>query len=173
VIAAFPEFDAELVDAELEADAGKIQDLIASVRNARSQMNVDSKQPVALGVLGTNDRDWGIFSGAQDYIHKLAQVGSMERIAAPWPNAAAIVTSTGIEIQVVPPAGAVDTGAELTRLGRELEKTQREIDGLDRKLSNPSFVDRAPKDVVAENRQRLADYQDQAAKLRAAIERLG
>jgi valyl-tRNA synthetase len=34
-------------------------------------------------------------------------------------------------------------------------------------------VDRAPKDVVAENRQRLADYQDQAAKLRAAIERLG
>jgi valyl-tRNA synthetase len=54
-----------------------------------------------------------------------------------------------------------------------MEKVQREIDGLERKLSNASFVDRAPKDVVEENRRRLADYQDQAAKLAEGLKRLG
>ena len=62
--------------------------------------------------------------------------------------------------------------AERARLKKELEKAQREIDGLERKLSNASFVDRAPKEVVEENRRRLADYKDQAAKLTEALKRL-
>ena len=54
----------------------------------------------------------------------------------------------------------------------ELEKVRREIDGLERKLSNASFVERAPAEVVEENRRRLADYHGQAAKLSAALDRL-
>jgi valyl-tRNA synthetase len=57
-------------------------------------------------------------------------------------------------------------------LKKELEKAQREIDGLERKLSQASFVERAPKEVVEENRRRLADYQDQAAKLTEGLKRL-
>ena len=72
----------------------------------------------------------------------------------------------------IPLDGVVDTNAEKTRLERELEKAQKEIDGLDRKLSNASFVERAPADVVEENRNRLRGYQDHAAKLKSALERL-
>jgi len=57
-------------------------------------------------------------------------------------------------------------------LTRELEKVRKEIDTLDRKLSNASFVENAPAQVVEENRRRLKDYQDQAAKLTSALERL-
>jgi valyl-tRNA synthetase len=46
------------------------------------------------------------------------------------------------------------------------------MDSLERKLSNTSFVERAPKDVVDENRRRLADYHGQAAKLSVALDRL-
>jgi valyl-tRNA synthetase len=49
---------------------------------------------------------------------------------------------------------------------------RKEIDTLDRKLSNSSFVENAPAAVVEENRRRLKDYQDQAAKLTSALERL-
>ena len=55
----------------------------------------------------------------------------------------------------------------------KMEKAQREIDNLERKLSQASFVERAPKEVVEENRRRLADYQDQAAKLAEGLNRLG
>ena len=73
----------------------------------------------------------------------------------------------------VPLAGLIDVDAERTRLKRELEKAQREIDNLERKLSQSSFVERAPKEVVEENRRRLTDYQDQAAKLAEGLKRLG
>jgi valyl-tRNA synthetase len=54
-----------------------------------------------------------------------------------------------------------------------MEKVRREVEGLERKLSQASFVERAPKEVVEENRRRLADYQGQAAKLAEALSRLG
>jgi valyl-tRNA synthetase len=68
--------------------------------------------------------------------------------------------------------GIIDIESERARLSKELERVERESNGLERKLSNASFVERAPKDVVEENRRRLADYQAQAAKLRTALERL-
>ena len=59
------------------------------------------------------------------------------------------------------------------RIGtKEMEKTRREIDKLERTLSNASFVDRAPKEVVEENRRRLTDYREQAAKLAEGLKRL-
>ena len=72
----------------------------------------------------------------------------------------------------VPLTGLIDVQAERTRLQKEIEKTQAEISKLDRKLADASFVERAPEEVVAENRRRSADYQNRAAKLREALERL-
>jgi valyl-tRNA synthetase len=54
-----------------------------------------------------------------------------------------------------------------------MERVQREIAKIERQLGNASFVERAPKEVVEENRRRLADYQDQAAKLADALKRMG
>jgi valyl-tRNA synthetase len=84
---------------------------------------------------------------------------------------AAQAVAAGCALEV-PLAGLIDIEAERTRLLKEMERVRREMDNLERKLSNASFVERAPKDVVEENRRRLADYHDQAAKLRAALDRL-
>jgi len=66
----------------------------------------------------------------------------------------------------------IDVEAERLRLKKEVEKIQREIDKLERALANNSFVERAPKEVVEENRRRLADYRDEAAKLAEGLKRL-
>ena len=84
---------------------------------------------------------------------------------------AARAVAGGLAIEV-PLAGLIDVEAERLRLTKEMEKIQREIEKLERTLSNTSFVDRAPKDVVEENRRRLADYRDQAAKLAEGLKRL-
>ncbi|HYR90845.1 MAG TPA: hypothetical protein VE422_42680, partial [Terriglobia bacterium] len=66
-----------------------------------------------------------------------------------------------------------DVESERARLNKEIEKVRGQIQAHERKLSNASFVDKAPPEVVEENRRRLADYQDQAAKLTEALKRLG
>ncbi|MFJ5488656.1 valine--tRNA ligase, partial [Hansschlegelia beijingensis] len=76
-------------------------------------------------------------------------------------------------IVAVPLSGVVDIGAERTRLAKEREKTLGEIKRIDGKLSNESFVARAPEDVVEGEREKRAGYQDRLAKIEAALKQLG
>ena len=172
VIAPYPQFGPDLLDESAEAQTELIQEIIIKVRNIRSEMSVDAKQVVSLRV-ATSDKQLGsVLSEARDYIFKLAQVGQMDIVPQLSGNKlAAQAVARGLAIEV-PLEGLIDVDAEKARLSKEMEKVRREIESLERKLSNASFVDRAPKEVVEENRRRLADYQDQAAKLSEGLRRL-
>ena len=173
VIAPYPEFDLAMFPEYLEISMALVQDIIVKVRNIRSEMNVDAKQTVPVRI-ATSDPDLTqLLADARDYIFRLAQVSQLEvvsRLSDDKLAARAVAGSLALE---VPLAGLIDVEVERTRLKRELEKAQREIDNLQRKLSQSSFVERAPKEVVEENRRRLTDYQDQAAKLAEGLNRLG
>jgi len=66
----------------------------------------------------------------------------------------------------------VDLAAERERLDKEIAKIENELRAVEEKLSNKSFVDRAPKSVVQEHRQRKANFTEQLKKLKEARERL-
>ena len=66
----------------------------------------------------------------------------------------------------------VDVAAERIRLGKEIERLANEIDKARGKLSNESFVARAPAEVVAQEKQRLAGFEQNHEKLVAQLERL-
>ena len=55
--------------------------------------------------------------------------------------------------------GVMDDATERERLNKELTRLEKEIAVCEKKLGNPKFVDKAPPAVVAENRERLAEYQ--------------
>jgi valyl-tRNA synthetase len=173
VISAYPKADPNLADASAESQAEMIQDVIVKVRNIRSEKNVEPKKPVLLRIATENPEVAKLLTGAQDYIFRLASVSALEivpRLEGTKLAAQAVAAGCALE---VPLEGLIDSGAEKAKHEKELEKVLREIDNLDRKLSNASFVANAPPAVVEENRRRLKDYQDQAAKLRSALERLG
>jgi valyl-tRNA synthetase len=135
-------------------------------------MNVDTKQPVVVRMATEDQNVANLLTGARDYIFKLATVSQLEvvpRLQGSKLVAQAVAAGCALE---VPLEGLVDRDAERARLTRELEKVRKETDGLDRKLTNENFVKNAPASVVEENRKRLKDYQDQAAKLTSALERL-
>jgi valyl-tRNA synthetase len=67
----------------------------------------------------------------------------------------------------------IDLDAERTRLGKEIARIAGEIRKCEGKLGNASFVDHAPSAVVAQERQRLADWSAQLAALRDQATRLG
>jgi valyl-tRNA synthetase len=172
VVAPYPEFDAGLVSDNVESQVGFIQEIITKVRNIRSEMNVDSRQAVRIR-LATADADvMRLLSETQEYIFKLAQVNEAEivpQLSGDKLAAQAVAGSVALE---VPLAGLIDVDAERSRLQKEMDKTLREIDGLQRKLSDSGFLGRAPVEVVDENRRRLVEYEDRAAKLREGLARL-
>ncbi len=72
----------------------------------------------------------------------------------------------------LPLEGLIDFDAERGRLGRELQKVEKEIGKVESKLSNPSFAERAPAEVLEEQRQRLADWQAKRGQINEALEKL-
>ncbi len=69
----------------------------------------------------------------------------------------------------LPLAGLVDFAAERARLGKELEKIAAEIPKVQEKLNNPGFTQKVPAAVLAEHRQRLADWQTKEQQVRTAL----
>ena len=172
VIAPYPEFDPELVNDRAEAETDLIQQIVAKVRNIRAEMNVDAKQLVPVRVATSDPELTNLLSDAREYIFKLAQVSQMEIVPQlSGDKLAAQAVAGGLALEI-PLAGLIDVEAERARLKKALERAELEIARVERTLSNPSFVDRAPKEVVEENRRRLAEYQDQAAKLAEGLKRL-
>ena len=173
VIAPYPEFDPEMVDECAESQAELIQEIVKKVRNIRAEMNVEAKLTVPVRIATADTELTELLSSAREYIFKLAQVSQLEVVTElSGGKLAARAVAAGLALEV-PLSGLIDVETERARLKKELEKVQNQADSLERKLSNASFVDKAPKEVVEENRRRLADYQDQGAKLAEGLKRLG
>ena len=69
----------------------------------------------------------------------------------------------------LPLEGLVDVEAERARIGKQLEKIDKEIMKSNAKLGNSKFVDHAPAEVVAQERERLADWESKKAQLTAML----
>ena len=73
---------------------------------------------------------------------------------------------------LIPLKGVVDFEAERARLQKELETLNKNLEGYSRKLSNESFVAKAPAAVVAEEKRRQAEALENKAKVEEALARI-
>ena len=172
VIAPYPQFQEALEDDSAEAHAELIQEIIVKVRNIRSEMNVAAKDFVPLRIAQADPEVAAMLEDNAEYVRRLARVETIEmveRLSGEKAAAQAVAGPLSIE---VPLSGILDIEAEQARLNKEVEKVRKEIAGLERKLGNVNFVERAPREVVEENRQRLADYQAQEVRLSEGLDRL-
>ena len=89
--------------------------------------------------------------------------------AAPDGAVKTVVDEATLVLEV---AEFIDTSAEVERLSKTLDKLHKEIGGLSGRLGNEAFVAKAPPEVVAEQRIRLAELRGTRDKLSAAREQL-
>ena len=66
----------------------------------------------------------------------------------------------------------VDVEQEVARLNKEIQKIDSEIGKIKKKLGNDNFLAKAPPEVVEEQRERAADYEQSRTKFSEALERL-
>jgi len=104
-------------------------------------------------------------------IGRMARVSGVAVLDGDMPKGAAQAVVDEATL-ILPLDGIIDLAAERARLGKEIAQATNETEKVERKLSNADFVARAKPEVVAENRERLSAFQQEIARLQAALRRL-
>jgi len=159
----------ELDNPDLLAAFTTVQALTSAIREVRNTQRVAATTALTITLRPPEDRLEALRAEAH-VIRHLAGVADLRLDpAAVRPRGAASVVVERIQIFV---HDVIDEAAERQRLKGELARVEKEITIFSKKLSNDSFVSRAPAEVVEENRQRLAKYELQKASILEALARL-
>ncbi len=173
MVTIYPRGDAHLIDEEAEREMALVQEVAVGVRMLRSTYNVPPSWSVPVEVRVPDEVQRGLVDRHRALVENAARVTmSLTAGGDAVPQSAKAVIGAWAEI-VVPLAGLVDIGAEKVRLGKDIGKVDKEISSLERKLTNPQFLERAPEEVVAEQRARLVDEQTRRLRLVDALAQLG
>ena len=169
-IARYPEAQPNKIDLQAIANVQQLKALVDACRNLRGEMNVSPSTRMPMFVLG-NTEFMRSNAAVLQALAKLSEVKVFDDEAA-WQAAAqaapvAVVGETRLCLFI-----EVDVAAEKIRLGKEMARLQNEITKANGKLSNEAFVAKAPPAVIAQERQRVADFEATLLKVADQLKRL-
>ena len=144
-------------DAEAEQQLNWVMEFIIGVRKIRSGMDIKPGKMLPILLQNGTEQDHAWLEANELVLTKLARIESITWLKE-GDEAPESATSLVGEMQIlVPMAGLIDKDAELQRLGKEIDKLEKEVKRLQGKLGNEKFIGKAPEAVVAKERAKLAE----------------
>jgi valyl-tRNA synthetase len=159
-------------DESAEQEMQWLQGFILGIRQIRGEMDISPGRRLPVLVLDASADDRHMLETHSLLLQTLARIESIEILeeeAEAPPAATALLGSTKL---LVPMAGLIDVEAERSRLRKQQDKLAVERGRAAQKLQNESFVDRAPADVVAKERQRLKELEGALSELNERLQKL-
>ena len=166
----WPVYDEALRFPAEEAAMEKVMDAIRAIRARRAEMNVAPGRKVKL-VIATEERD--VFAAGEPFFLRLASASEVEIVReAPSPEGMVSVVTHAARL-FMPLRELVDLEQERARIAREKEKAEKGLAIIEKKLSNESFVAKAPEAVVNAEREKAEKLRALMAQLDQSLAALG
>ncbi|MEK1941755.1 MAG: valine--tRNA ligase [Pseudomonas sp.] len=164
MLQAWPVANETRIDAAAEGDIEWVKALMLGLRQIRGEMNISMAKRIDIFLQNANAEDQRRLHDNAPLLNKLAKLDNVTVLEA---GAEAPMSATALvgDMQVlVPMAGLIDKDAELARLDKEIQRLSQEVQRVGGKLGNAAFVDKAPADVIAKERAKLAEAEQAVAK---------
>ena len=154
----YPVAQPEKIDVEADAWVAELKASVDAVRNLRGAMRMSPAERVPLVAAGRDEVARAGLAAIAPYLKALAKLSDVAIVEGLDETA-----STTAPVQVVGETllmldVRIDVGVERERLSKEIGRLEGEIEKANGKLSNERFVGKAPPDVVAQERERLARF---------------
>ncbi len=169
IVAQWPMADARSLDPEASKEVDWLIRLVQEIRTARNELNVPPGARLPLHVRDANAATLARLERQAPALARLARVTHAE--GEPAGGAAQVVVDEATF--VLPLEGVIDLESERTRLTKAIAAAEKERDALAGRLGNASFVERAKPEAVEKAKADHADKAAEAARLQAALGRLG
>jgi valyl-tRNA synthetase len=172
ILAKWPEPEAA-VDAKAKAEVDWLIRTIAAIRSARTELNIPPGTKMSGFVDGGGDAFHAMLRLNWTTINRLARIDlrQLNNVGPDQPVAFQVVQPEAtywLQLE-----GVIDVAAEKARLTRAREAASKEAESLETRLANPAFVERAKPEAVEKARADHAHHTAEAARLEAALARLG
>ncbi|MCF6189566.1 MAG: valine--tRNA ligase [Cocleimonas sp.] len=168
----YPVADDSLIDEQANQDLEWVKNFIVGIRKIRSEMDIPPSKPLPILLQNWTETDKTRFENSAIFINSLAKIESAQWLAD-GEDAPDSATALCGEMQIlIPLAGLIDKDAETARLNKEIEKIQKGLAGVEGRLSNPNFTDKAPADVVEQVRKQAEEQKIALAQLEQQLTKI-
>jgi valyl-tRNA synthetase len=165
MIQAFPEYNADKVDAGAMNDLEWVKSFIIAVRNIRGEMDIAPSKPLSILLRHVSLEDKRRLDENQTFLYAMAKLEQTDILAD---DAKAPMSATALigEMELlIPMKGLIDKDAELARIQKALDKVSVELGRVSGKLSNEKFVSKAPPAVIDKEKAKLVEFEVTKTKL--------
>jgi valyl-tRNA synthetase len=172
-VQSYPQLETGLINEELETEFELIFGTIRTLRNLRADADIKPKVKVTAILQSDNAKERDILTKGENYLKDLVKIETLNITESlPEDLGQTIAGVIGTVQALIPLAGVVDLAGLQQRTEKKLEKVQKEIESISRRLSNRNFVDKADPEVVQTARDALAEAEKQAEILRDRLQQL-
>ena len=171
MLQSWPEYSEQFNFAAEENAMELVMDAIKAIRARRSDMNVPPSKKAELLVV---TEEQAVFTAGIPFLKRLANASDVT-VAAEAPadvNGLVSVVTAAAKLYI-PLAELVDLDAERARLAKEIEKAEKYLAGIEKKLSNEKFVAKAPEAVVQRERDNMEKTRALIGQLKESAAALG
>ncbi len=172
MLATYPEPQDAFVDAAAEADVEWLKGVITAVRNIRAEMNIAPGKELELLFKNGDDEDFRRAEENQTFLMKLAKLEKLTWLNDGDEEPMSVTQLVGDMEVLIPMAGFIDKDAEVARLGKSIEKLEKERERVTNKLANPGFTEKAPAAVLEKEKEKAAGFERDIVKLKEQIEKI-
>ncbi|CAM3175461.1 valine--tRNA ligase [Streptobacillus felis] len=142
----YPEEDKGLLNLEAIKEFDYLKDAISSIRNIRAENNISPAKKIDIIIDSEDESEKNLLINNPKILDKLANVESIKILTeVPKMSGFRVVGNAKIYVSL---EGLIDVDKEIEKLNREIEKVKKELERTNSKLSNESFVSKAPKNVI-------------------------
>jgi len=172
MIQAYPIFEKEKLNASAEKEIEWLKQVITAIRNIRSEVNISPAKKITVLFNKGDEQDQIYIARYQTYIQSLARVEKiiLHEMKNKLPLSSASLVGQ-LEIHV-PLEGLIDIQTEISRLQKEIQKLEKEIQKSKQKLDNQHYINKAPADVIENEKKHFEEISYQLTQLEIQKQKL-
>ena len=167
----WPIINKSMINNEIEEEVDFLMNVVSSIRNIRSELNVSPKKESDLICRGPKNKINTIINNKKyfQFLTKVKSILSGEKINKPNQCSTAVINDVEI---FLPLADLIDIDKEIIRLKSNIKDIEARMNSVKKKLDNEHFVKRAPKNIVKHEKEKFNNYKNDYIKLVANLESL-
>ena len=157
-------------ETSLKNGIGLTIDIVSAIRSIRVEKNIPNKSRPTILLKNVNQEKKIIIEENYNLILNLAKLNQIKFLSKQHEeNEKSIVTTVDEIILMIPTDGLIDIEAEKNRLSKELENITNEIEIIDKRLNNPSFIEKAPPKVIKDVKTKKTIFNQRKSEINKAL----